>query len=665
MYLNRIKAAFMTRSLFALFAALLLSVAGTAQANLPPGTYTSTNKKAIKYFEEGKKYYEVKKDAEAEKYLLKAILEDKNFAEPHIMLGYLYAEKNQKKEAISHFRTAIETQGKYFPRAFYDIALLELLSGLYEDAQKDLEQFLKLDRLSPAMKEEAQKHLKTAKYGADAVKNPKPFKPFNLGPGPNSADYEYFPSITADGKTLIFTRNHRQEGQDAQEDFYVSQKVKDEWQKAVPIHEINSPGNEGAPSISADGQYMFYASCVNMFGHYGDESRKGYGSCDIFFAQQSNSMWTRPVNIGPPVNTPNWETQPSFSSDGKSLYFIRGIVTREGIKDQDIYMSEIGPDGKFGAPVKLGTNINTSGVEESVYIHPDNQTLYFTSDGHPESMGGLDIYMSKRQADGNWGPALNLGYPINTFNDENSLLVDPSGEVAYFASDREGGNGGLDLYGFELPADVRPTPITFIKGKVFDIRTKEPLDANVEVIDLETQQTVVRSFSNTKGEFLAVLTAGKNYLVNVNRERYLFYSDNFSLKQVQADFNKPFILEIPLQPIDTGVTIELKNIFFDVDKFDLKPESKAELEKLVAFLKSNAKLRIEISGHTDSDGNKKANQVLSQNRAKAVYDYCVGTGIPAARMIYKGYGDTKPKVPNTTAENKAKNRRTEMKIIGK
>ncbi|HXB41985.1 MAG TPA: OmpA family protein [Bacteroidia bacterium] len=635
------------------------------QANMPPGTYTSTNKKAIKNFEEGKKYYEIHKDAEAEKCLLKAIDEDKTFVEPHIALAYLYMEQNKKLLGIQHFKTALELNSKFFPRCFFDLALAQLMVGEYEEAQKNLETYLKLDRVNPTTKEQAQKYLKTSKYGAMAVKNPKPFKPVNLGKGVNSPDYEYFPSITADGKTLYFTRNYRKNGQDAQEDFFVSQKVNDVWQTATPVDEINSAGNEGAPSISADGQYMFYASCVNMYGNYGDETRKGYGSCDIFFAQQINGKWTHPQNIGPPVNTANWETQPSFSSDGKTLYFIRGIVTREGIKDQDIYMSEIDPDGKFGQPVKLGPNINTPGIEESVYIHPDNQTLYFTSDGHDETMGGLDIYLSRRQPDGTWGLAINLGYPINTYNDENSLLVDPSGQVAYFASDREGGFGGLDLYGFELPADVRPTPITFIKGKVFDIKTKTPLDANVEVIDLETQKTVVRSFSNTKGEFLTVLTAGKNYLVNVSREKYLYYSDNFSLKNVVTDFNKPFILEIPLQPIDTGVAIELKNIFFDVDKFDLKPESKAELEKLVSFLKDNPKLRIEISGHTDNDGNKKANQLLSQNRAKAVYDYCVAQGVVAARLIFKGYGDGKPKVPNTSVENKAKNRRTEIKIIGK
>ncbi len=654
----------MARFLLA-FNFLLLTFNFFPQGSLPPGTYTSTNKKAIKYFEEGKKNYEVRKDAEAEKCLLKAIAEDKTFVEPHIALAYLYMEQNKKTAGIKHFKEALALNSKYFPRCFYDLALALLMVGQYEEAQQNLEAFLKVERINPTTKEQAQHYLKTAQYGAKAVKDPKPYKPFNLGDGINSPDYEYFPSITADGKTILFTRNFREGGKESQEDFFVSQKVKDVWQKAVPINEINSPGNEGAPSLSADGQYMFYASCINMFNNYGDETRKGFGSCDIFFAQQSGGKWTKPQNVGPPVNTANWETQPSFSSDGKTLYFVRGIVTKEGIKDQDIYMSEIGVDGKFSTPVRLGGNINTKGVEESVYIHPDNQTLYFTSDGHPDNMGGLDIYLSRRQADGNWGPPVNLGYPINTHNEESGLLVDPSGEIAYFFSDREGGFGGLDIYGFELPADIRPVPLTYMKGKVFDIKTKAPLDANVEVIDLETQKTVVRAFSNTKGEFLAVLTSGKNYLVNVNREKYLFYSDNFSLKGVKTDFNKPYILEIPLQPIDTGITIELKNVFFDVDKFDLKPESKAELEKLVSFLKNNPKLRIEISGHTDSDGNKKANQLLSQNRAKAVFDYCTNAGVFATRLAFKGYGDSKPKVPNTSAENKAKNRRTEIKIIGK
>jgi outer membrane protein OmpA-like peptidoglycan-associated protein len=291
-------------------------------------------------------------------------------------------------------------------------------------------------------------------------------------------------------------------------------------------------------------------------------------------------------------------------------------------------------------------------------------TLYFASDGHP-GMGGIDIYMSKRQPDGQWGPAINLGYPINTHSDENSLLVDPEGKLAFFASNREGGIGELDLYYFEMPPESKPQAITYVKGKVYDSKTKAPLSADFELVDLETQQQAVKSFSNSEGKFLVTLTANKNYLVNVSKKGYLFYSDNFSLKDVVTDYNKPYTLDIPLQPIDTGMVVELKNVFFDVNLFNLKPESKAELDKLVAFLNNNAKLKIELGGHTDNSGDKKFNQTLSHNRAKAVYEYLIQNGkISPARLSFKGYGDSRPKVPNTSVENKAKNRRTEFKVVG-
>jgi outer membrane protein OmpA-like peptidoglycan-associated protein len=281
-------------------------------------------------------------------------------------------------------------------------------------------------------------------------------------------------------------------------------------------------------------------------------------------------------------------------------------------------------------------------------------------------MGGLDIFMSKRQSDGSWGKAVNLGYPINTVTDENSFLVDANGKIAYMASEREGGYGGLDIYQFDLPENIRPEKITYVKGLTFNAKTKAPIDASFELIDLETQQSVTKAFSNSAGEFLVTLTSNHNYLVNVSKNGYLFYSDNFSLKDKVADYSKPFQLQIPLQPIDTGFTIELKNVFFDVNKWDLKPESKAELEKISSFLKTNSTLKIEFGGHTDNTGDKIANKTLSENRAKAVYDYIITKGgIVATRLSYKGYGDTKPKVPNDTPENKAKNRRTELKVISK
>lgn len=648
-----------------LYFIILAFLPAFSQNSLQPGTYTSTNKKAIKYYEDGKKFYDIRKDKEAEENMNKALKEDPNFVEAHSFIAFLLMEYRRTSEAIPHFEKAVQINVKFFPQNLYYLANAYMLSGKYSEAVNSYNEFLKFERVSPKLKEAAAVEIINAKFGEQAVKNPKPFKPINMGSGVNSSSNEYFPSITADGKQFLFTREIVLSEQSRQEDFYISKKEKNEWQSAMPLTGVNTSGNEGAPSISADGSFMFFASCMEVTGDYGSPDRKGFGSCDIFYSQKVNGKWMKPVNVGPPINTANWETQPSFSSDGKTLYFIRGIISRGSIKDQDIYMSTLSTDGKFSTPVKLSDKINTPGQEESIFIHPDNQTLYFSSDGHP-GMGGLDIYMSKRQPDGSWGEAINLGYPINTADNENSLLVDPSGHLAYFASNRAGGFGGLDIYQFELPEDVRPEKLTYVKGKIYNSKTKEPLDARFELIDLQTQENITQSYSDQNGQFLVTLTGNKNYIVNVNKDGFLFYSDNFSLKGKETDFNKPFVLDIPLQPIDTGSVVELKNVFFDVNKWELKPESKAELEKLIFFLNKNPKVKIELGGHTDNTGDKKANQTLSSNRAKAVYDYIITNGkVDAKRLSFKGYAETKPKVPNDTPENKAKNRRTEFKVTAK
>lgn len=648
-----------------LFISLSLSI--VFAQGLPPGSYSSTNKKAVKYFEDSKKMFQIRKDADAEKLIKKAIEEDPQFIEAHSAYADFLMGNNRVKEAIPLYEKAIQLNPKIFIDNNFYLGGAYLHEALYEKAIPCFEVILKTERINPNLKDEAARYLKNAKFGADAIKHPQPFKLVNVGAGINTAEFEYFPALTADGNTFLFTRNIREgEGVTAprQEDFYVSKKVNGVWQTANPITSVNTLGNEGAPSLSADGEIMFFASCMEMTGDYGSSDRKGYGSCDIFYAQKINGKWTRPRNAGSTINTKNWETQPSFSSDGKTLYFIRGIVTREGIKNPDIYSSIIGEDGKFSEPVRLSDNVNTPEGEESVFIHPDNQTIYFSSEGHP-GMGGLDIFVSKKQADGTWGKAVNLGYPINTFTDENSLLVDANGKLAYYASEREGGFGGLDIYQFELPESVRPEKITYVKGLTYNAKTKVPVDASFELIDLETQQSVTSAYSNSAGEFLVTLTSNHNYLVNVSKPGFLFYSDNFSLKDKVADYNKPYQLQIPLQPIDTGI-IELKNIFFDVNKADLKAESKAELQKIISFLKANPTLKVEFSGHTDNSGDKVFNKTLSNNRAKAIYDYVIEKGpIPAANLSYKGYGDTKPKAPNDSPENKAKNRRTELKVLAK
>ena len=626
--------------------------------------YTSTNKKAIKYYESATKFYDARDNQKAIIDLQKAIEKDPSFIEAYSMLAYIYTDIRQLDKAMEFYNKAIGVNSSYFPNNYFILAGIELSLGKYENVKLHYEKFLNFSTISTSLKDQATQSLLTCDFGIEALKHPVPFNPLNLGEAINSKEYEYFPAITADDQTLLYTRKRDlYDYTKSQEDFYISKKVNGQWMASVPVMEINTPGNEGAPNISADGQIIFFAACEEVDGTYGGD-RKGYGSCDIFYTQKIGDVWTKSVNLGPPVNSKNWESQPSFSSDGKTLYFVRGAVSREGIKNQDIYMSQIQANGSFSNPVKLSDKINTKGREESPFIHHDNQTFYFSSDGHT-GMGDLDIFVSRREPNGEWGTPMNLGYPINTWNSENSLLVGPLGDIAYFASDRTNGLGGLDLYSFELYDGIRPHKTTYMKGKVFDAITKKPLEATFELIDLESAKIVMESSSNRgNGEFLICLPINKDYALNVSRNGYLFYSENFSLKD-KAIINQPFFMDVPLQRIDTGMTVELKNIFFETNKYDLKEESKAELQKLINFLTINKTLRIEISGHTDNVGDKKLNQVLSENRAKSVNDYLLNNAIAPSRITYKGYGDSKPKVENDTPENRAKNRRTEFKVIGK
>lgn len=622
--------------------------------------YSSTNSKAVKAYEKALTYYDARDNDNCIKELLTAVDKDPNFVEAWTMLGYVYSDTKKYEEAIAAFNKALAANPDFFSRGnFFSVARLQLMLGKYDEAKKNYEEYLKSGKKDSAFSALSVIDMQKCDFAIEAMKTPVPFNPVNMGAEINTDGFEYFPAITADDQTFLFTRNVRPDPKnpysDWQEDFFVSKKVNNVWGPSVSIGKnINTPANEGAPALSVDGQILFFIACAEYGNDYGP-GKMGYGSCDIFYSTKIGEKWSKPENIGTPVNSKNWETQPSFSSDGKTLYFIRGTISKDGLRNRDIYTSVLQDNGSWSEPVKLPDYINTPGKEESVYIHPDNQTLYFASDGLV-GMGGMDIYMCKRQPDGTWGKPVNLGYPINTFNDENSLLVDANGKYAYFASDRKGGFGGMDIYYFELPQQYGPEKITYVKGKVYDKETKLPLSAQFELIDLATGQQAVISYSNPgNGEFLVCLPANKDYALNVSMPGYLFFSKNFSLKENPVD--KPFQLDVPMVKPNLEEIVRLDNVFFETGKYDLKPESKIELDKLVDFLKKNPLLKIELRGHTDNVGDDKSNMTLSENRAKAVYEYLVEKGIVKDRLSYKGFGKqsrsirTKP-IPagRTTAE---------------
>ncbi|HAL64158.1 MAG TPA: hypothetical protein DCP10_01140 [Bacteroidales bacterium] len=599
----------------------------------------------------------------AEKELRKAVSADEGFSEAWMVLAEVLVDQNNIDEAIKVYQTVLIKGRRFYPEALYFLGTLELSTGLYEEASRHLKDFLNSQPISKTQEETAQTKLASCEFALQALQHPVPFVLNNLGPAVNSEYSEYFPCLTIDNQTLLFTRrlpDAEVEGRE-QEDFFISKKQNGNWGIAENIGlPINTRYNEGAPTLSPDGNFLIFTACSNQLG-YG-EGREGYGSCDLFISRKMGQHWDWPENIGFPVNTSKWETQPSFSSDGKTLFFIRGFYDKQNTYHQDIYQTILLEDGSWSEPEKLPDCINSPGIEESVFIHPDGQTLYFSSDGWP-GMGGLDIFVSRKDSSGQWSTPTNMGYPINTFHDENSLMVSADGKLGYFATDRPGGYGKLDLYSFEIPLELRPRIITYFKGTVFDEADGKKLSAKFELIDLVTGQTIIQSESDpVDGSFLVALPSGKRYALNVSHPDYLFYSDHFDLES-NHDYEHPFLKDIPMLAIKVGESVVLRNVFFATDSYELMPESQAELDRLANLLLKNPNMQIEIAGHTDNQGNDYYNFELSIKRAKAVYDYLLNKRIEPQRLTYKGYGETQPVDTNDTPEGRAKNRRTEFKII--
>jgi outer membrane protein OmpA-like peptidoglycan-associated protein/tetratricopeptide (TPR) repeat protein len=647
---------------------LLVLLLAVATVSCKSQTALSTkSKKALKAYQAAEIYLGNYDYPNAMAQLHIAQKEDPNFVEAFALEAQAHMQLGEWQLAVDYYKKAFAINPNFYPAIYFDCAEGEMKLGKYADAKADYQTFLtKRPNASQELRDKAELGIRSCDYAVYAMAHPVPFEPLTIGDGINTAACEYFPNVTADDQTFLFTRNEVKKDPSSgaeirsQEDFYISfRDDQGNWSLARPLGApVNTPVNEGAPSLSPDGHFLFFAACESYDG-YG-AGRQGFGSCDIFFTQKINGQWQRAANVGAPLNTNYWETQPSWSSDGKTLYFISN--RRGGYGDSDIWMAVLGEDGKWSTPVNLGAEINTPWKEESVFIHPDNQTLYFASEGHV-GMGGLDLYVCRRDSTGKWGPPVNLGYPINTFGDESGLIVNGTGNLAYFTSTRDGGKGCDDIYKFEMPLNIRPYAVTYMKGKVYDKKTGAPLGASFNLIDLATSQTIIFSSSDPgNGEFLVCIPVNKNYALNVNCPGYLFYSERFLLKEA-TDPNKPFMMNVPMQPIDTGAIVELKNVYFETAKFDLRPESQAELNKVALWLQANPGVKVEFSGHTDNVGDKKSNQLLSENRAKAVYVYLIQQGVPASQMTYKGYGDTKPKVKNDTPENRQLNRRVEMKIL--
>jgi outer membrane protein OmpA-like peptidoglycan-associated protein/tetratricopeptide (TPR) repeat protein len=647
------------------FVLILIAVTSHAQDY---STKKTVKGKLKKIWDKGMDYNIKGENTKAIKEFEKALEIDSRFIDAQLQWAALHYEMGRYDLGEAGFEKVIAIDPDYNTKVFYTLGLSELKQNKYAEAAVNFKAYLDSGATNKTLLGKADRLYENCNFIGGALANPVPFDPKSLGENVNTANSEYLPSLTADGQTLVYTVRERND-----ENFYMSLRGSDDWQEGKPIFAINTDMNEGAQSISADGKILFFTDCGG---------RRGYGSCDLFFSEIIDGKWTPAENVGRPVNGKSWDAQPSISSDKNALYFCSN--RQGGIGESDIWVSYRQANGEWGVPENLGDKINTPEKEQSPFIHPDGQTLYFMSNGHP-AMGGFDIYFSRKEEDGSWGEPQNLGYPINTENNEGALIISLDGKTAYFASDRKLGTtdqnatfgdptktSDTDLYQFELYEAARPQPVTYVKAKVYDIETKKALSSTVEFNDLKSGITFAKSYSGLDGEFLICLPLGKNYSLNVSKEKYLFYSDNFALEEKNSS-KDPYLLEIGLQPIheplDDGTMLTkskpviLKNVFFETGKADLRPESLTELKQLKKLLEDNKQLKIQLNGHTDDVGSDEDNLSLSDARAKAVYNYLVENGISASRLQSKGFGETQPIDTNDTPEGRQNNRRTEFVVI--
>ncbi|MBO7125600.1 MAG: PD40 domain-containing protein, partial [Bacteroidales bacterium] len=517
----------------------------------------------------------------AEENLKTALKQDEFFVEAYYLLAGVYTQKKDTTNMLNTLQTCVDKCGGTHLWTRYKLAYEEYNLGMYNDAFAQLQHFKRAEEMhsSTTLSKIEQMnfddlYLKTT-TALEIQKNPINFDPKNMGTNINTQYDDYHPSITVDDNTLIFTTNlPTANPRVKQEDLFSAQKSADKWAKSIPLSAINTTSNEGAQSITANGKTRFFTICG---------APNGMGSCDIYMTKKFNNTWTKPINLGAPINSKYWESQPSCSADGRTLYFASNRPNGQGKKD--IYVSQLQANGQWSTPQNLGPEINTKFDDESPYIHADGTTLYYATDGR-SGMGKKDIFGTKKIDKTTWATPENLGYPINTNDDEAHLIINAEGTKGYFASNRYGGLGGFDIYEFTIDETfkVKPNPVTYVQCIVFDKDTKSRLGAKVILSDIATNDKVfINNSDQFTGECIVPFIEGHEYALSVERPDYLFYSETVSL----ATFKGAEKVDIPLQKIIVGNYVVLKNLFFDTDKTNYKKESEPELDAIGRFLKQN------------------------------------------------------------------------------
>jgi outer membrane protein OmpA-like peptidoglycan-associated protein len=646
-----------------------------------------TDKKIVKLLEDAAKA----KDPAQRHAKLKSTLEiDPECIECHFRLGlsaYRIARESGKgyDAAIRYLEKVQSTCPTYHSDVPYTLGTMRYAEGDFAGAAKAFEAFRKFpsDDATRMSKDYDKKYqdveevMPELQFYVDFYSNTAPLDPKALA-NVSTPDDEYLPMFSPDNELIFFTRKRmvRAKGD------IVSREVEELMEARRPNastdfdparilpEPFNTGDNYGGVTISVNNKEMFVTVCE-------PPDSRGYRNCDIYRTHYDSRFnldyggqeweWTGLDNLGPNINTPDgWESQPSLSGDGRTLYFATVRANTDGI---DIFQSTRNEKGEWSKAVPV-KGINTYGNEKAPFMHSDSRTLYFAAKqdsagrGH-RGVGGYDIFFSKLNDDGTWTKPRNIGHPINTDQDEHGLIVSTDGRTAYFASGRYKGMGGLDIYGFKLPENVRPEEVLLVKGQVKDDKGQVVKDATVEIKYMDTRQTEIIQVDNSDGRYATVvkLRPGADVVMTVKKQDHVFESRSFSAE----DSLKPGVtaVDMTVRKIEVGKSYRVNDIKFASNSTAITKASEHILDELIVFLKENPTVKIRVEGHTDNVGRLEDNMALSSDRAFTVMEYLQDQGVAAGRLAFKGLGPTKPVASNDSAEGRALNRRTEFVITSR